>query len=128
VLVNTEGPLAQLLAQQMMRAALGVPLLQPPKDLPLTAEERARYVGTYALKLPTGATLPLRIFEDGAHLMSQATGQSAFRLRAQGDHVFETAFFDRLVRLTFTVQGARAAKVTLLQGGARATIEGTRVE
>jgi hypothetical protein len=58
----------------------------------------------------------LRVYLDDAHLMSQAAGQPAFRLRAQGDHVF-VATLDDEVRLTFEVADDRADRVTLRQGG-----------
>lgn len=127
VLVNTEVPLADQLAQRVLRAALGLPLVEPPKDLPLSAEERSRYVGTYALALPNGGTLELRVFEEGEKLTAQAVGpgQGPFQLMAQGNHVF-TATFDPTVRLTFTVDGARATKVVLLQGGG--SLAGARVK
>jgi hypothetical protein len=77
------------------------------RDLPLTAEEMARYEGTYTLQLGP-QTLDIRVFAQDGQLMSQATGQSAFRLRAQGDHVFIPTFSDE-VRLVFTVENGRAA-------------------
>jgi CubicO group peptidase (beta-lactamase class C family) len=127
VLVNTEGPIAGQLADRVLRAALGLPLVEPPKDLPLTAEERSRYVGTFALELPNSATLQLRVFEEGEQLTAQAVGpgQGPFRLMAQGNHAF-VASVDPAIRLTFTVEGARATRVVLLQGGAR--MAGARVE
>jgi CubicO group peptidase (beta-lactamase class C family) len=92
------------------------------RDLPLTAEEMARYEGTYTLQLGP-QTMDLRVFAQDGQLMSQATGQPAFRLRAQGDHVFIPTFSDE-VRLVFNVENGRAAGVTLHQNGREAT--GTR--
>jgi hypothetical protein len=92
------------------------------RDLPLTAEEMARYEGTYTLQLGP-QTLDIRVFVQDGRLMSQATGQSAFGLRAQGDHAFIPTFSDE-VRLVFTVENGRATGVTLHQDGREAT--GTR--
>jgi CubicO group peptidase (beta-lactamase class C family) len=85
------------------------------RDLPLTAEEMARYEGTYALTMD-GRTLDLRVFVQDGKLMSQAAGQQAFPLRYQGDHAFIPTFSDE-VSLVFTVQNGRAASATLHQGG-----------
>jgi D-alanyl-D-alanine-carboxypeptidase/D-alanyl-D-alanine-endopeptidase len=92
------------------------------RDLPLTAEEMARYEGTYTLQLG-GRSLELRVFAQNGRLMSQATGQGAFGLRHQGEHVFIPAFDDD-VRLVFTVENGRATSTTLHQGGA--TVTGAR--
>ncbi|HEX6371035.1 MAG TPA: serine hydrolase [Longimicrobium sp.] len=91
-------------------------------DLPLTAEEMARYEGTYTLRLGE-RTMDLRIFAQGGRLMSQAAGQGAFRLRHQGEHVF-IPDFDDAVRLVFTVENGRATVATLHQNGA--VVPGTR--
>ncbi len=92
------------------------------RDLPLSAEEMARYEGAYTLSLG-GRTLGMRIFAQDGRLMSQATGQEAFRLRHQGDHVFVPDFDDE-VRLVFTVENGRATGMTLYQNGA--VVPGTR--
>jgi hypothetical protein len=126
VLVNTNGPWADRLANNIARAALGVPLVASPAplvDLPTTAEERARFAGTYRLALPNGRTLNLRVFERDGKLVAQGDGQGEMPLRYQGNSVFG-ASFDRSMRLTFA-PGNPTPKVTLLQGGA--TIDGPRV-
>ena len=92
------------------------------RDLPLTAEEMARYEGTYTLQLGP-QTLDLRVFVQDGKLMTQATGQPAFALRSQGGHAFIPTFDDE-VRLVFTMEDDRAASVTLHQGGRE--IPGTR--
>ncbi|HEX2080242.1 MAG TPA: serine hydrolase domain-containing protein [Longimicrobium sp.] len=94
------------------------------RDLPLPAEEMARYEGTYTLRLGE-QSMALRVFVQDGRLMSQATGQPAFRLRSQGSHVFIPDFDDE-VRLVFTVQNGRAAGLTLHQGGRE--IPGTRTQ
>lgn len=92
------------------------------RDLPLTAEEMARYEGTYTLQLGP-QTMDLRVFAQDGKLMAQATGQSAFPLRNQGGHVFIPTFSDE-ARLVFNVENGRATGVTLHQDGREAA--GTR--
>jgi hypothetical protein len=127
VLANTNGPWADRVANNIARAALGVPLTPTPprlRDLPTTAEERARFAGTYRLPLPNGQTLNLRIFERDGQVMAQGEGQPEIPLRYQGNSTFG-ASFDRSMRITFA-PGTPSPKVTLVQGGA--TIEGPRVQ
>jgi D-alanyl-D-alanine carboxypeptidase len=126
VLANTNGPWADRVANNIARAALGVPLRpSPPRlvDLPTTAEERARFAGTYRLPLPNGRTLDLRVFEREGKLISQGEGQPEIPLLYQGNSTFGTTF-DRSMRLTFAA-GTPSPKITLLQGGG--TIEGPRI-
>ena len=128
VLGNTNGPLVDRVTENIARAALGLPLISPPaapRDLPTTAEQRARYAGTYRLALPTGQSLDLRIFERDGRLMSQATGQAEIALLFQGNDVFVASFDPtRLALLTFA-PGTPAPRLTLLQGAQ--SIVGERV-
>jgi CubicO group peptidase (beta-lactamase class C family) len=127
VLVNTNGPWADRIANKIARAALGARLVAPPAklaDLPTTAADRARFAGTYRLALPDGRTLDLRVFERDGKVMTQAEGQPEIALRHQGNSVFG-ADFDPSLRITFA-PGSPAPKVTLVQGGA--TIDGPRVQ
>lgn len=110
------GQVEEILA----RTALGLEL-PSVVDLPLDADDSARYEGTYLLSLGE-QTLELRVFVDDGRLMAQAEGQGANRLRYQGDHEFVPTFDDN-VRLVFTVENGRAASVTLHQGGAVVTGE-----
>ncbi len=125
VLANTNGPWADRVANNIARAALGAPLVAPPPalvDLPTTAEERARFAGSYRLALPNGRILVLRVFERDGKLLAQGDGQNEIPLRYQGSSVFG-ASFDPSLRLTFA-PGTPAPKIVLLQGGA--TIDGPR--
>jgi D-alanyl-D-alanine carboxypeptidase len=118
VLGNTNGPLVDRVAANIARVALGLPLTAPPAaplDLPTTAEQRTRYVGTYRLVLPNGQPLELRVFEREGRMLSQATGQGEFAILFQGNDVF-VASFDPTARLTFA-PGNPSPRVTLLQGG-----------
>jgi D-alanyl-D-alanine carboxypeptidase len=125
VLANTNGPWADRVANNIARAALGLPLVAPPPrllDLTTTADERARIAGTYRLALPNGRTLELRVFERDGRVLAQGQDQPEIPLRYQGNSTFG-ASFDRSMRLTFAA-GNPAPKVTLRQGGA--TVDGPR--
>jgi hypothetical protein len=122
VLTNSGAARADALLAQVARAALGVPLLRPPPKVALTAEERARYVGVYAMLLGANTVDNTVTTRDG-ELFAQLQGQPANQLVPYGNHVFGMSF-DPSLRLTFTVENGKATKVTLLQGGR--TAEGPR--
>ena len=124
ILPNAEGARPDRLLNAVARVALGVPLEQPPQPVTLGAAELARYAGQYALQLPNGSTLSMRIWVDGTRLMSQATGQGPVVLIPYGHDVFG-ADFDPSVRMTFTVVGDHASKFSLSQGGATMTASRT---
>jgi len=90
----------------------------------LSVADRDAILGNYTLQLPTGQTLPIKFFLDGTRVMAQAQGQDANEIRYLGNYEFGVAF-DPALRFTFTIEGGKATKVTLLQGGAR--VEGPRV-
>jgi CubicO group peptidase (beta-lactamase class C family) len=111
VLANSESARPGRLAQEIARVVLGAPAAAVA-DLPLGAADRSRFAGTYAL-----GPLQVRVFETGGRLQAQATGQSAFGLRWQGDSTFVAAFDDD-VRLVFQPAGQPQAKAFVLyQGG-----------
>lgn len=122
VLTNSGSARADDLMRQLARAALGIPLEQPPKVVPLAAADRGRYVGVYALELPGGAR-DFTIAEGPEGLTAQLAGQGAAPMLHYGDHTFG-ASFDPSLRLIFTVEDGKATKVTLQQGGGR--FEGKR--
>ena len=122
VLTNSGSAKSDELVKQLARAALGVPLAQPPKFLPLERSAHSRYVGVYALALPDGPR-DFTVAVEGDHLTGQLAGQQAIPMLYLGSDVFGVAF-DPNLRLTFTVEGARATKLTLLQAGQ--TITGPR--
>jgi CubicO group peptidase (beta-lactamase class C family) len=122
VLGNAGGAPVGDLMKQIVRAALGVPLVQPPKVQTLSAAERARYAGVYALMLPNGAR-DFTIADEGDHLTAQLAGQGANPMLYLGNDTFGMAF-DPTLRLVFTVENGRAVKVALAQGGGH--FEGAR--
>ena len=123
VLANTAPSNPGRLGEQIARVVLGLPLLTPPRGVPLTGAERARYVGTYTLTTPGGQKVPIRIVEQGGALMGAFAGDAPGRLIPLGNHTFVLQD-DPDVRLTFVVTGDRAAKLTLVQPGS--TLEATR--
>lgn len=127
VLGNTNGPWVDRVANNIARAAFGVPLNAPPAplaDRPTTAAERARFAGTYQLKLPNGQTIAIRVFDRDGKLMAHGEGQGEFPLLHQGNGTFGAAF-DPSLRMTFA-SGSPSPKFTLVQGGA--TMEAPRVQ
>ncbi|MCH9013676.1 MAG: beta-lactamase family protein [Proteobacteria bacterium] len=117
VLCNTPTN-TERIARRIARLMLGMPETVV-QDLALDAAAMDVYVGEYQL-----GPLVLRVYLDDRQLMSQATGQPAVRLRAQGDNVFVPTFDDD-VRLIFDVADDRAARVILRQGGGE--IQGARI-
>ncbi len=115
VLTNSGTARAGDLLHQVARAALGIPLDQPLKPVPLAAADARRYVGVYALALP-GGTRDFTIAETPGGLTAQLQGQGPIPLIHYGAHTFG-ASFDRTLRLVFTVEEGPASKVTLTQGG-----------
>jgi D-alanyl-D-alanine carboxypeptidase len=130
VFTNFDAESPQALVQNLLRVAYGeAPAARKPPPgrtevASLSTADRDAIVGSYALQLPGGQTLPIKFFLDGARLMAQAQGQDANEMRYLGNYQFGVAF-DPALRFTFTMDGGKATKVTLLQGGA--TIEGPRV-
>jgi len=110
VLFNSDGANPNRLAALLAGSVLGVdiPVIA---DLPTTAEIRARYIGTYDL-----GPIALRVFEQQGQLWAQGTDQPENRLLFQGGHEFRLAA-DPSVRLVFEMEGARAARFILHQGG-----------
>jgi D-alanyl-D-alanine carboxypeptidase len=123
VLANTSPSNPGRLSEQIARVTLGLPLRTAPQGVALSAAERARYVGTYTFKAPSGQTVPVRIFEQGDGLLGQIGGNDPARFVALGNHRF-TLQQDPDVRITFSVSGDRATRLTVLQPGG--PIEATR--
>lgn len=112
VLANSGAANLAQLEAHLARAALGLPP-QTRSNLPLSAEERARYTGTYDL-----GRLQLRVFEQAGRLMGQATNQPAFPLLNQGEHTFLVDVPQQEIRLVFQLEGGRATGLVIYQGGA----------
>ena len=103
--------------------------IAPPavRDLPLTAQQRQAFIGTYSVTLPPqGEKTVLRVFEENGVLKARPGNQDETRrLLYQGNGVFAVegvADFS----LTFFVQNGRATKFTGHK--ADGVMEGERIE
>lgn len=122
VLTNSHRGKPEQVEEVLARTALGMKVTAP-LDLPLSADELARYTGTYTVmagRTPRDA----RIYVDGGRLMMMVANDLG-PLRYQGNHVFTHAR-DSDVRVTFSDVGARAAGIRLEFGGR--AFEGKRKE
>ncbi len=126
VLLNSPpGPVEQI-AANIARIMFGLPLEGGPMTrVTLSASERTQYTGSFVLALPGSGTLVVNVAADSTRLYAQAEapGQSRFEMIPYGNHVFG-AEFDRALRMTFVVEGGRATRLRLRQGGA--DLEGPR--
>ncbi len=125
VLANTAPAPSAEVATALAAAVLGVsiPARPVPKDVATTSEERARYVGEYALTMPDGRREPTRVYEESGKLMIANALQKASELRSQGDAVFVVAGSG--MRLAFDMRDGRATGF-VFGGGAR-TLEAVRI-
>lgn len=122
VLTNSGSAGADRLLKQLVRASLGAPLLRPPVAAALSAADRAKYVGVYSLVLPNGPRdFTVAIGDEG--VTGQLAMQNPNPMIYLGNDTFGVSF-DPDARLIFTVEGGRATKLTLKQGGG--TFEGVR--
>ncbi len=101
-------------ANQLARAALGVPLEVTPTGITLTDLQMTAYLGVYTLVLdaPHDFTVTKK---DGA-LYGMLDGQTPSKMIAMGNDTFG-ADFDPTVRIVFTVADGKATKFTLKQRG-----------
>ena len=104
------GSIVSQLAHAVAREALGLPQ-RAVADLPTTAAERARYVGTYDL-----GPVSVEVYEQGDHLRAEPRGQVAARLLHQGDGVF-AAEHDPALRFRFVVADGAARELVIEQNG-----------
>lgn len=107
VLANSANARPDQLLKALARAALDAEL----RDLPVTAEDAARYEGTYAWTV-NGAPREMRVHGENGTLMAHPAGGRPFALRSQGAHEFVPAVDDDL-RVVFTVQDGRATGFAL---------------
>jgi CubicO group peptidase (beta-lactamase class C family) len=127
VLTNANGADPAALLADLSRVALGIPLAKAPTVVALGAAERAPYVGSYDVRLPSGTVWRTRVWEAGDRLVlkADAPGQGEIPLLAYGDHTFGAAT-DKTLRFRFTVESGRASRLAVTQRGN--TFEGGRVD
>jgi len=117
IVVLANGPTNTGRVQEdIARAVLGLPARESPRveEQPLSAEQRAQYVGTY--DLAPALPLQVKVYEQGERLMAQATGQGTIPLFYQGGHRFAGPPGSG-IELEFTVTNGVATSFTLHQGG-----------
>jgi len=89
------------------------------KDLPVAAEQRQAYVGTYEATMPDGQKVSLRVFEENGVLRglpSNRDPSDSKRLLYQGDNVFQPEGMPRFV-MTFTLADGKATKFSFTREG-----------
>ena len=110
VLGNTGSAPSGRIAGNIARLTLGLPL-PVPKDLPLSGELRARYVGNYQLDIG-----PVKVTEKNGGLEVQLLTQPPARLLFQGDDTFVLER-DAEMQISFAPAGARAEEIRVRAGG-----------
>jgi hypothetical protein len=119
VFTNTLGSGPGRLANNLASAVLGLPIrprLKAVTEVALAPESRAKYQGTYDVRLPNGMTLPMVVAADSAGLSFQLGPQPKVALLYAGDDTFG-ARFDRTFRLRFVFENGTAVKVVMQQEG-----------
>jgi CubicO group peptidase (beta-lactamase class C family) len=111
VIANTTATPVGEVEEAVARAALGMPRLVEV-EVTLTAEERARYIGTYDL-----GQIRFRVFEQDGEVVAEPTGQRVVRLIYQGDDSFRPDIPGTGIFIEFEVVDGRASSMTLHQGG-----------
>ena len=128
VLSNTSPAPSQTVANDLLRAVLGLPAPPAPpaiKALPLSTSERARYVGEYVLTMPDGSHQSIQIGETLDHLtLVRGPREQPIELRNQGNHVFVATDGNRFA---FDVTGERATGFVLGPAGGSRSLEAVRV-
>ena len=114
------------LSLNIARVLFGMPVVprpRPPVAQPLPVDRRDKFVGMYVLSVPGRDSLVFNVRAQGDGLVADVAGQGVTPLIYVGNDTFGIGA-DPGARLTFVVEGDRATKLRLLQGGG--TIEGPR--
>lgn len=123
VLANTapapSGEVAAAIARTILKVPAQAPA--PPKDVAMTAADRAPFPGTYSLTMPNGSKRRIRILAQGDSLFAEGFGDRNVRLRWQGGTVFLGPG-----RIQFDVSGGRATG--FVYGGFSRAREAVRIE
>ncbi|MGI8549100.1 MAG: hypothetical protein ACR2M1_17560 [Gemmatimonadaceae bacterium] len=96
------------------------------RDVPLTADQRRQFIGTYSVTLPGGERTMLYVVEKGDSLVAQPGNQKeSHRMLYRGGNVFAADGMPDFV-IRFVIENGHPTKVTA--GKADGVIEGVRIE
>ena len=109
VLSNTSSAPSARIADDIVRAVIGVPRVAvAPRDVALSADERAAMLGRYSLVQPDGSRREVSLVEQDGHVALSIPGQPPMVLLRQDGPVF-------------TVRGQTATRVFFEMNGGRVT-------
>ncbi len=111
-----DAPMLDELAWRVAQTVAAPPEVEL-RDLPLSAEEQAPYLGSYQIGCTT-----LLIGSDGARLVLDEVDRGKTLLLNQGEHVF-LARDGSAVRVEFELIGERAESFVLIRNGLRSTAQ-----
>jgi hypothetical protein len=115
--INVSGAPAGTIASDIARAITNQPRRPvATRDEPISATERAMFVGRYSMGMPNGTRREFTIGEDGQHITMLAAGAPApLVLERYGRNVF--AVQGRPApRVVFEIDGDKASSIMLDQG------------
>jgi CubicO group peptidase (beta-lactamase class C family) len=141
VLTNTSGQNAKFIGSALARKVLALPPNPTPPaaaqqpiltDVPVSADERSKFTGTYVLKVVQGGyhdsfaqyRRTYRVFDENGRLMIEALGEKPESLLKQNDGNFAIRSWPQ-APVTFVVHGQNAFTLHLTKGGLK--LAGERV-
>jgi len=102
--------------QEQPKSAASQPAPPPPAVVPISADERRKFVGDYDISLPDGQIMGVRVFVEEEQLMVAPEEQEKTPMRYFGNNTFGLDF-DPTLRLTFDVANGRVTGGKLVQRG-----------
>ena len=116
VLSNTSSAPSARIADDIVRAVIGVPRVAvAPRDVALSADERAAMLGRYSLVQPDGSRREVSLVEQDGHIALSIPGQPPMVLLRQDGSVF-TVRGQTATRVFFEMNGGRVAGFILDRG------------
>ena len=102
--------------QEQPKPAAGQPAPPATAVVPLSADERRKFVGDYDVSLPDGRILGVRVFVEEDKLMLAPEEQEKSLMRYFGNNTFDLEV-DPSVRLVFDVVNGKVTGGKVLQRG-----------
>jgi hypothetical protein len=102
--------------QEQPKPAAGQPAPPPPAVVPISPDERRKFVGDYDVSLPDGQIMGVRVFVEEEQLMIAPEEQEKTAMRYFGNDTFGLDF-DPTLRLTFEVKDGKVTRGKLVQHG-----------